>query len=229
MLRLYDLAAADPAIRFSPYCWRVHLALMHKGLPFETVPWRFRDRGTAGFAGATQVPVLIDGESVIPDSWRIAEYLDEHYPQRPALFDGEGGKQHARFVAHWIESVVHPLVPAMIALDVFKQLDDEDKAYYRASREKRYGTTLEAYVAGREQTRTVFAEALAPLRRVLNAQPFVCGAAPAFADYVVFGIFQWARSGSRFPVLLDGDPVATWRGRMLDLFGGYAARFPACP
>ncbi|MDE1903950.1 MAG: glutathione S-transferase N-terminal domain-containing protein, partial [Alphaproteobacteria bacterium] len=40
MLKLFDLAGADDDRRFSPYCWRVKLALAHKGLPVETVPWR---------------------------------------------------------------------------------------------------------------------------------------------------------------------------------------------
>lgn len=31
-LILYDLAGADVARRFSPYCWRVPLAMEHKGL-----------------------------------------------------------------------------------------------------------------------------------------------------------------------------------------------------
>ena len=30
-LQLYDLAGAEPERRFSPYCWRIKLALMHKG------------------------------------------------------------------------------------------------------------------------------------------------------------------------------------------------------
>ena len=40
---LHDLAGADPALRFSPYCWRTKLALAHKGLAVTTLPWRFRD------------------------------------------------------------------------------------------------------------------------------------------------------------------------------------------
>ena len=39
-LRLYDLAEAQPERRFSPYCWRIRLALTHKNLPVETIPWR---------------------------------------------------------------------------------------------------------------------------------------------------------------------------------------------
>ena len=34
-LQLYDLAGAESERRFSPYCWRTKLALMHKGLKFE--------------------------------------------------------------------------------------------------------------------------------------------------------------------------------------------------
>ena len=44
MLRMYDLAAAEPERRFSPYCWRSRLALAHKDLPVETIPWRFTEK-----------------------------------------------------------------------------------------------------------------------------------------------------------------------------------------
>jgi hypothetical protein len=40
-ITLYDLAGDDPSLRFSPYCWRTRLALAHKGLQVETIPWRF--------------------------------------------------------------------------------------------------------------------------------------------------------------------------------------------
>ena len=29
-LQLYDLAGAEPKRRFSPYCWRIKLSLMHR-------------------------------------------------------------------------------------------------------------------------------------------------------------------------------------------------------
>jgi glutathione S-transferase len=41
---LYDLAGADPDLRFSPFCWRTRFALAHKGLPVETIPWRFTEK-----------------------------------------------------------------------------------------------------------------------------------------------------------------------------------------
>ena len=36
-IQMFDLAAAEPDRRFSPYCWRTRLALAHKGLPVETI------------------------------------------------------------------------------------------------------------------------------------------------------------------------------------------------
>jgi len=47
------------------------------------------------------------------------------------------------------------------------------------------------------------------------------------ADYAVFAPFQWARCVSPFALLANDNPIATWRGRMLDLFRGLARRAPA--
>ena len=67
-LQLYDLAGAEPERRFSPYCWRVKMALAHKGLPFDTIPWRFTDKDAIAFSGQGRVPVLIDGDQIVFDS-----------------------------------------------------------------------------------------------------------------------------------------------------------------
>ena len=77
---LYDLAGEDPDVRFSPYCWRTRFALAHKGLPVETVPWRFTDREAIAFSGQGKVPVIQDDGTVVSDSWAIAEYLEDQVP-----------------------------------------------------------------------------------------------------------------------------------------------------
>ena len=53
------------------------------------------------------------------------------------------------------------------------------------------------------------------------------GATPAYADYIVFGAFQWARAISDYELLAADDPVTAWRGRMLDLFDGLARKSAA--
>jgi glutathione S-transferase len=50
-LKMWDLAAAEDDRRFSPYCWRVRLALAHKGLQAETIPWRFTEKEAIAFSG----------------------------------------------------------------------------------------------------------------------------------------------------------------------------------
>src|SRR3712207_5953960 len=112
---LYDLAGADPSLRFSPYCWRAKLALAHKGLAVETVPWRFTDKGAIAFSGQGRVPVLVDGERTVSDSWAIALYLEEAYPDRPSLFKGSEAVAVTRFVNAWADTV---LQAAMIRLIV---------------------------------------------------------------------------------------------------------------
>ena len=92
--KLYDLAAADSEVRFSPYCWRTKLALAHKGLTTETIPWRFIEKDVIAFSGSKLVPVLIDGEKTVSDSQVIAEYLEATYPDAPSLF---GDARSTRF------------------------------------------------------------------------------------------------------------------------------------
>ena len=59
-IQLYDLAGEDPSVRFSPYCWRTRLALAHKGLDVETIPWRFTDKEMIAFSDQELVPVIIE-------------------------------------------------------------------------------------------------------------------------------------------------------------------------
>jgi glutathione S-transferase len=225
-IQFYDLAGADEARRFSPYCWRTHMALKHKGLSFETIPWRFSEKDVIGFSGQGLVPVLMDGDRTVFDSWTIAEYLEERYPNAPSLFVGPDGRHFARFIKHWVETQLVTPMMRILAKDIHDRLHAKDKEYFRSSREKRLGTTLEAFTAERDQAREQFRQMLLPIRRMVSEQPFLNGAAPAYPDYIVFGVFQWARGTSPYPLLAEGDPVGAWRERMLDLYGGYARAFP---
>ena len=225
-ITLYELAAADAAIRFSPYCWRTRFALAHKGLTAETVPWRFTETERLAFSGQGRVPVLVDGETVVADSWEIACYLERAYPDRPSLFGGAGGMPHALFVNAWADQTLHPGISRQIVADIWQALRPEDQGYFRQSREKLFGRTLEAVVEGREARAAEFRRILAPIRTVLSRQPWLGGAAPDYADYIVLGSLQWPRCISRFALLEDTDPVRDWRDRGLALFGGMGAAAP---
>jgi glutathione S-transferase len=217
---MHDLAGADPALRFSPYCWRARFALAHKGLPVETLPWRFNDKAAIAFSGQGRVPVIRDGETVVSDSWAIAEYLEEHVPA-PALFGSATSRAHARFINAWADSVMLGGIARLIVSDIYHVIDAGDRDYFRQSREARFGMTLEAVQAGRESRVEDFrATTLLPLRLVLGKQPWLGGAAPSYADCIIAGTLMWPRCCSRFAVLADDDPIAAWFERMLDLYGG---------
>jgi len=225
-LELYELVGANDR-RFSPYCWRTRLALAHKGLEADTIPVGFTDKETIAFSGQELVPVLRDGDEVISDSWNIACYLEDRYPDAPSLFGGEIGRAEARFINFWVPTMSGAIMP-MIVKDIHDRARPEDQGYFRRTREKRMGRTLEEIHAARETRRAAFETAVAPFRAVLEAQPFLSGAAPAYPDYIVFGAFQIARLMSPVRLVEPGDAIYAWRERMLDLFGGMARAEPAC-
>ena len=192
-LKLYDLAAADERVRFSPFVWRVRLALAHKGLSADTVPWRFTDKATIAFSGQDRVPVLVDEGAVIVDSWSIACHLDAKYPDRPSLLGPREARAGIVFVRNWCDGVVIPGIGRQIVLDVWTILHERDQEYFRRTREARFGATLEAVAAGADQALPAFRASLEPLRATIRSQPFLGGERPNFADYIVFAAFQWAR------------------------------------
>jgi len=219
MITLHDLAGADPDLRFSPYCWRTKFALAHKGLPFDAQPWRFTETDKIAFSGQGRVPVIQDGETVVSDSWAIAVYLDQTYPGAPIL-GGPLAQAHARFINAWADSVLLPGIATLIVRDLLDVVADKDKAYFRTSRETRFGRTLEEVQAGREDRVAAFRASLTPLRLALQGRQWLGGAQPSYADHIVAGTLMWPRCASAFPTIAADGPVAEWFGRVLDLYGG---------
>lgn len=216
----YELVGRDTSRPFSPHCWKIAMALAHKGLHRSSLPTRFLDVPRVEGGISKTVPVIRDGERVVADSFAIALYLDETYPERPTLFAGDGGKAMARFIERWSQLTIHPYVTTAALLDIHAMQDDENAAYFRSSREQRFGKPLEAVTAARDAGLAGFRAALEPLRSMLSYQPFIGGALPLFADYIVFGALQWARITSPYRLLDESDLVAQWFERCLDLHDG---------
>lgn len=215
---LYELAGADPALRFSPYCWRIRFALAHKDLPTETVAWHFTETKKLAFSGQGKVPVLVDGETVVSDSWAIAAYLDEAYPDRPPLFPESASG--ARFINAWADATLNPAISRLVVSDIVNVLRPRDQTYYRTSREQRYGRKLEEVTKNRDAEVAGFRSLLEPVRVVLSKQPWLGGEQPDYADYIVAGSLMWPRCVSRFELLAADDAVSLWFAEVRALFGG---------
>jgi len=214
MIKMYDLAGADENMRFSPYCWRIRLALAHKGLDVDYIPWHFTEKDKIKFSGQERVPVLIDGSNIIADSWEIANYLENAYPETPSLKLGNG---EVLFIKFWTETVLHPEMLQLLVLDIHDKLRPEDQNYFRESREKMLGKTLEEVVSNRKERLPRMQKLLTPLRSTLSKQEYLSGQNPGFSDYIVFGAFQWARCISDFSIINSDDIVYRWREKMLNI------------
>jgi glutathione S-transferase len=222
--KLYELAGADPALRFSPYCWRTRLALAHKGLAVETIPWRFTEKEEIAFSGQKLVPVLVDGEKTLSDSQAIAEYLEEAYPQAPSLFGGPQAYALMQFIRRWVDGVLVMSLVRVLVPDIFQLIHPKDKAYFRESREKRLGISIEALATQRAEHLKAFEAVLAPLRATLKGQKFISGDTPLYADHIVFGALQWARKTSSTELWGEDDPVARWMEAVLGYYGDKVQR-----
>lgn len=241
-IKLYELAGVNDS-RPSPYCWRARMALAHKGLEAEIIPIGFLGKDQLAFSGQSLVPVLVDGDTTVADSWHIACYLDNAYPDRPSLFGGDIGMAQTRFVNAWAEPALIFAVFPMVVLDGLNASNEDEREYFRTSREGIFGRTLEEVQGDQDQMLPAFRDGLAPLRAALetrtmvpgdfreevgrkpdaaDATPFLAGARPAYIDYIVFGSFQWERIISNYELLDKDDILWAWRERMLDLYDGYA-------
>jgi glutathione S-transferase len=225
-LTLYELGGLDDR-RYSLYSWRTRLALAHKGLAAEFKPVHVRDKAAIAFSNQDKVPILIDGEQVIHDSWRIAQHLETHHATTPSLFGGETGQALTRFINSWVDRTLVPRLVALLMIDISGIVEEADAKHLRSVIEKAFGKSLEELSANRDKDIVGFRRLLDPVRATLRSQPFLSGAQPAYADYILFSPFQWARIVSKVEILEATDALVPWRERMLDLFAELARAMPA--
>ena len=219
MLELWELGGRDDC-RFSTFSWRTRLALHHKGLSFAVHPVAVSDKAAIGFSGQSKVPILKHDGHVIPDSWAIALYLEKEFPERPTLFGGEVGQTLTHVFNVWADRELIPALIPFLIRDVLDCVSEADGAHLRRQIESAMKKSLEELSAGREQAVQAFRRKLQPVRKALEAKDYLGGAAPTYADYILFGLLQWARVVSPTKVLEDGDVVAAWFERVLDLHDG---------
>ena len=189
----------------------------------EYRPVKFTEGDLVAFSGQHKVPVLVDDDRVVSDSWEIACYLEDTYPEAPSLFDGPGGRALARFINHWADHGLQKALSPILAPYVHAVAVPEDRDYYRQTREARWGQSLEQLAARRAIYLEALGPVLEPLRQRLAESPFLCGEKPAYGDYLAFAEFQWARSVCDQDILSPDETTLTaWRTCMLDLFDGLA-------
>ena len=221
---LYELNGKED-FRFSPHVWKVLMALHHKNLAdnLKRIPVKFSDKTPIDEKGFKTVPVLVDNDKWIGDSVKIAEYLDHTYPKKSVL-GNETTKNITLILAKYIDYNFIPGFAKVILGDIFNHIHTDDKEYFRMTREKMMGATIEEIANNSDNQIIPLQKQLEPFRKILRDTPFIAGSQPMFCDYYLFGFFMWARCSSPKNLLEEDDPIREWREKMLDLYDGFARK-----
>lgn len=215
-ITLYELSGADRSLRFAPHCWKSKLAIAHKQLSFKTEPVWFTEKNKFAMSEQPLLPVITDGDKVVSDSWAIAEYLDALYPDAPSLFANDEAREKAKAFHQWTSTALFKHIPGIIILDLYNVLAEQDKEYFRSSREERIGTTLETFAATPEKHIEGLQAELAYVRELLENQPYLGGDKPDYSDICLLGTFLWIATSGTPEFLAKDDVVYTWYQSMLN-------------
>ena len=218
---LYDLVL-ESGCTISPFVWRTKYALAHKGFDVELIPNGFTGIKELTGGRSERLPVIVDDGEWILDSWKIAEYLDATYPDRPMLFAGDSMKVLTRFIDSWLwRTAIGPWFSCYIK-DYHDLSRPADHDYVRWSRQQWFlgGRTLEEAQAGREERLPLVPPTLEPFRQLLKDTPWLGGETPNYADYCALAVFLWTGSVATIPPLHDDDPLKDYIDRGFDLYGG---------
>ncbi|KAL1918516.1 uncharacterized protein VTP21DRAFT_3176 [Calcarisporiella thermophila] len=192
-IKLYHLVTkkGDPTTAISPHCVKVEAILNFKGLKFETILLTFLELHeilpkVCKTDGRPTVPVLVDGDTVIQDSWAITEYLENKYPE-PSVF--QGGKAVHRLVEKFSFSTLHASLFRLYCTNLRDSLDEANARYFVESREAKFGS-LDALAARRSEWIPEAEKALGILRDHLKETgKFFCGESIGYADFAIAATF----------------------------------------
>jgi glutathione S-transferase len=215
-ITLYELAGADRSLRFAPHCWKSKLALAHKKLSFKTEPVWFTEKEKFAMSEQPLLPIITDGDKVVSDSWAIAEYLEATYPDGPSLFANDEAKVKAEAFHQWLSTALSKHVPGILLLDLYNVLADQDKDYFRTTREAKIGKSLEEFAANPEKHIQGLQAELSSVRELLATQNYLGGENPDYRDICLLGTFMWIATLVTTDFLEKGDVVYAWYQRVLN-------------
>lgn len=224
---LYELKSTN-GLALSPWCWHARMALAHKGIEAELVPLGFTEKDPIIALGGKSFPLMQEADGTVHnDSYKIIMRLEELQP-KPTLFPGgETGLALYKFLYRYTQTILFPTLIKIVLADIPSLLDGADRAYFIESREARFGMPLDQVCADRDGARATLSTQLDPFRRAMADGGYISGSAPAMADYLLFGVLQWARVVSAERTTEADDAIALWMENMLDLFDGLGRTVPA--
>jgi glutathione S-transferase len=135
---------------FSTNVERVALALAHKGLDVESVVISYDDRSpVVDVSGQGLVPVLVDGDDVIPDSTRILRHLEAKWPDPPLFPRDRARRAELDVFLDWFNEV-WKVPPNAIEEEMERDEPDEQRIAALSRRMRASLDVFESLLDGRD-------------------------------------------------------------------------------
>ena len=189
MIKLYELSGKNN-IRFSPYCWRTRMALNYKKLDFKTVPVKFTEKKLIEFSNQKLLPVLVDQNAIVSNSFDIAIYLDKKYPANQKLFI-KSDMSFDIFINQWADKMLNGALIKIVINDITNHLDPKDKDYFIDSRTKRFGMSPESMADKSTDSLNQLYKYISFLNSILEKQEFISGDDIGYSDFIIAGSLKW--------------------------------------
>ncbi|GAA6009381.1 hypothetical protein JCM11491_004300 [Sporobolomyces phaffii] len=211
----YDLVPAkDSKLFYSPNTMKTRLSLLHKGVAFETKAVTYTDtrgwlKDKTGFARVFCPMIELPDGTFIMNSWKIAEWLDETYPDAPSLFLPDAStpietssaaltlaKNFAWLFSEGFGSSDSEWSTFVeLAAEPLRKLMDPDVAEYFSSDAKNGEGAWASLLAKDQGAMLSHAKSsLLPLDSTLARTDFLSGSNPGYIDYVAYGRYIMMRS-----------------------------------
>jgi len=218
MLELHQFEA-------SHYCEKVRLVLDYKQLPYKTIEVSpgIGQIELYRLSGQRQVPVLKDGDEIVPDSTAIALYLDSKYPEKPIIPTDPKQKGLCLMMEAWADESIG-LNGRKAMIGAFNQHPNFRTALLPLSTPEVVKNVvgsvpsdlLSLLGAGAgfggdavKQATDILKQDLESLCLILGTQPYLCGEQPTLADFAVAGLSMYLK----FPSALYVDLPAGIGGK----------------
>lgn len=199
---------------FGQFGLRTRMALGFMGVSFDAIGVQLSDITALGVGSHAKLPILVDNETIVEDSWSIAVYLSEKYPQRPALFGSSIALAMTHHFNAWMDQTVVPTIAPLVITDVVERLDARDAEHLRAGFERMFRQSIASLSHEREARRQKIRRILGPVRSSLKTRAYIAGDGPRYPDFVFFSLFKWLDLMADFDPLEGDEVIGEWRERM---------------
>jgi glutathione S-transferase len=165
-----------------------------------------------------QVPVLVDGKKVVyestPESQDIARYVDKKFAGGRLFPKHLDGLQSivVTYLENEVEAVTFRLTDPKYVASV---TDLVERTGIIRHKERKFGRgCVERWKAEAPQLRQQATQVLAPFDQTFTHSKFLLGAAPVYADYLLFGIIGNFTYRNFNPIPASLKALKAWEKRM---------------